>query len=1071
MTPLWLEAVWHHRYRMSFVHLHRHSEFSRLDGLGTAEQYAQEAARLGQGALAQTDHGTLSGALHHIVACQKAGITPVSGVEAYFRPIRSNKATRKAWHLCLFAKNLTGWHNLLRIVSKAYSPVEDGGGFYQYPCVDMQLLRDHREGIVCSTACVSSWLAELVENGFHRAVDSYIDEMLTVFGDDFWIEIMPHDFNDQRLLNDSLVAVANDRSIPLIATNDAHFPYQEWADTHVVARLMGTRSSFQKAERDRAEGKATYLADLYPTLYLCGEADMRRWFADHHPRIGEAVVSEAIANTELFVERMEPFVLSKEEKLPKISASPSETERILRGWIEEGLGKIAARGVLDFSVYEGRVEHEWEVLKAKGVLDYFLLVGEVVRWAKGELIRVGLGRGSAAGCLISYLIGITAIDPIAYGLLFERFINPARKGLPDIDLDFQSDKRHLVKQHIAQKYGEDHVADIITHTTFQPKKVIKDVCRVYSIDIPYAQEVVDSIDIRQDDEETTLEEILPLNETLQRFKSEHPDVWEHAVRLEGSVANAGKHAAGIIITPEPVVEYMALERGKKGDLVTSWSDAANFPVVSDYGFVKLDALGIRGLTKHGYACQLIGQQHGVDMDLNALPVMWSPYATEDDVMAGFREGRTIGVFQFGGSNITAFLRQVQPTSILDLTAVNALYRPGPLGGNVAWEFPTRKRNPFMRLYWHELVRPILAETYGVVAFQEQVMEIAKAIGGFSGAEADDMRKAMGKLYRIKGGTAARDYMRQFEEKWFAGAQERGVERAVADEIWQKMLEFGHYGFNKSHSASYALQAYQDMYLKVKYPAEFYASFLTFEDDEAKRKTAIREAQALGLVIRPPDVNRSSIGWAVDQGELLFGLIGIDGVGPVAAASIVKNAPYDTFPQFKERNGNKCNKRVIEALTQAGAFDRFGGRKEYMERRDRIINWERSRLKMSLTYVDDVVKYASVIETHTDTQHDVEVAAIGTEMQIGGEITRVSKGTTKRGDPYAIIKVIFGANEFRVNVWVPLIRRIDALLKEGNCVMVRGHKDKWRNYHSVTADDIIETQLLAIAMERQEAMAA
>ena len=609
-----------------------------MDGIGTARQYAERAAELQQGALGLTDHGTMSGALHHIAACRKAGIVPITGAEMYFRPARGNKFSRQAWHLCLFAKNLKGWHNLMRLVSISHAEIEDGGGFYQYPCVDTRLLRTYRDGIVASSACFRSWLAYLIEQGDSTAVRSHIDTMQNIFGDDFWIEIMPHDFDEQRALNVTLVGIAAERGIPVIATNDAHFPYKDWAETQRIAKIMGVGKTLARVQKDVECGKADYLSDLTPTLFLAHEEEMRFWFEKWHRGLSESVVDEAIENTTLFVQRIKPFMLDTSPKLPKIPDLTETTEDTLRGWIRQGMARLKLEYPPEHwqryprNLYTERVEYEFGILKSKGVIDYFVMLGDVIRWAKREGIRVGLGRGSAAGCLVSYLIGITAIDPISYGLLFERFLNPARKGLPDIDVDFDSERRHEVKAYLARKYGQDHVADIITHQRFQPKKVIGDLARVYGVSLPEAMAVTESIDIRPDDEETKLEEILPLNEKLQEFKEKYPEIWEHALRLEGNVANAGKHAAGIVVTPEPVAEYMALERGKKGDLVTSWSDAADFAAISDNGLLKYDFLGITGLSMHEYACKLIKEQTGKWIDLNKLPVLRDPLEADDDVL-------------------------------------------------------------------------------------------------------------------------------------------------------------------------------------------------------------------------------------------------------------------------------------------------------------------------------------------------------------------------------------------------------------------------------------------------------
>lgn len=1075
------------------IHLHRHSEFSRLDGIGTAKQYAFRAAELGQYALAQTDHGTLSGALHHIAACREAKILPISGVEAYFRPDRieaKKQGERRTWHLCLFAKNLKGWHTLLTLVSKTYGEVENGGGFYQYPCLDWDLLERHHEGLACSTSCVSSWLSHLVELGHSSEAREYLQRMKKIFGDDLWIEIMPHDFEGQRTLNIEIIRLATEMSIPLIATNDAHFPYKEWATTHKIAKLCGASSSFEKAKKDAENGKAEYLAELNPTLYLAHEEEMRMWFAAAHPEIPERVIDEAIANTHLFVQRTTPFLLDKTDKLPRVAPTERAEDATLRQWIAEGLERI---GKADDQEYLDRVDDEYLILKSKGVIAYFVMVGKIVRWAKSRGIRVGLGRGSAAGCLISYLVGIVNIDPIAYGLLFERFLNPERKGLPDIDLDFQSDRRDEVKRFIQSQHwcdrcgidheGSAHVADIITHQRFQPKSTIQAVCRVYDIDLPTTLAITKPIDIRQDDEETTLEEILPMYPKLQELKEQRPDIWEHCLRLEGQVKNAGKHAAGVIITPQPIANYMPTERSKQGGIVTSWSDAADFPVVSDYGFLKIDALGIAGLQKHDYACKLIKQRTGEDIDLNALPALSDPYAVDPEVMEGFAKGWTVGVFQFGSRGITKLTKQVGPESIHDLSAINALYRPGPMKGGTTWEFPERKNDHELRTFLHPDLEPFLGETYGIIAYQEQVMSIYKNIAkGATAAEADDLRKAMGKLYRIKGGSAAQDFMRRFEEKWFAGCEEHGWPRETAEAVWQMMLEFGHYGFNKSHAESYALQAYQDMWLKINYPLEFYAAFLTHEEEDEKIELCLREMRVREIEVDPPDVNASGIGYSVENGRILLGLAAIEGIGGASAQEIIKHRPYDSFEDFCQRCPQNPKPLILAGATDSIADRAFllsevsklrpkdpdsrwyvwehirHNERKLKKKRDlpeiavapsasQLDEWEREALAVSDTLAVPP-EYEGFLDENIYTQDEVEAAASGSEVIVGGVVKRVMLGTTKKNDPYANVVVQYGLNEWTVKFWSQQLTRFEGLLTTGNAIVVNGKKDEWNGFTSV-----------------------
>jgi DNA polymerase-3 subunit alpha len=1053
---------------MTFVHLHRHSQFSILDGLGTSKQYAEAAAKENQFALAQTDHGSLSGALHHIEACKQKGIIPISGVEAYFRPDRlsaKKEQNRKAWHLVLLAKDLKGWHNLLRIVSIAYADPEDKGGFYQYPCVDWELLEKYNEGLICTSACISGYINTLIQGGDSVLVREYIARMQNIFGDDFYLEIMPHDFDDQRLLNKELVVMSNEYSIPLVATNDAHFPFADWAETHQVARMASSALSFKKIEKMREKGEEpSYLAELNPTLYLCSENEMHEWFRENHPDLTYDIVKEAIDTTGYLAQSITPFRLDKSTKFPRVAGSKEEAFDTLTGWVWDGYEKIRAQYESEHwdkwteEEYKERIKYELRVLQEKDVVEYFVMLGDVVRWAKSHNIRVGLGRGSAAGSLVSYLIGITAIDPIPYGLLFERFLNPERKGMPDIDLDFQSDKRHLVKKYLGEKYGEDHVADIITFATFQPKILLQTLFRTYDVPLAETYEITDTIDIRADDEETTLEELVPLNPRLAKAKEDYPEIWEHALRLEGGVKQAGKHAAGIVITPKPVVEYMALARGTKGDLVTSWSDAADFQVISDYGFMKGDFLGIKGLTKHDYACTLIEKRTGEKLDLNALPCLHNPRLVEADVLEGFSEGKTIGVFQFGKREITSLIKSIKPDSIIDIAAANALYRPGPMKAGSTWEYAKRKHGKAFT-YWHKSVKAFLEDTYGLLTYQEQVMAIARTLGNFTGGEADDLRKAMGKLYRIKGGSAAKEFMSQYEEKWFEGCKQNGLTDKAAKEIWRQILAQGSYLFNLSHAASYGLQAYQDMYLKIKYPLEFYAAFLSYEDDEKKRNQAIREAKSQGISLSVPDINSSDISWSVDSDKnaLRVGLLSIKGIGEVTAQWMIEEretsglfASVEDFEsRLTERMGRKISSKIIESLTESGAFDSFGARSNMTDGEIAKLEKERIGMVVSAQTSEDI----AWLEEFIWTEAAIEEAPKKERVQVGGEIGEFEEKETKAGKPFANLTLYYGAETFSVKLWAEQLRQFRHKLVPGTIIVVDGKKDDWQGRVSVVANEV------------------
>jgi DNA polymerase-3 subunit alpha len=912
------------------------------------------------------------------------------------------------------------------------------------------------------------------------------------FKDDFYLEIMPHDFDDQRMLNIEIIVLANDHSVPLIATNDTHFVYPEWAETQRIAKMMATNLTFSKVEEMKARGEEPpYMAELNPNLFLCSRQDMMKWFAQYHPDLDKWAWNSAITNTGTLAQTIKPFMLDRTIKMPKVTPTPKWAEVTLRSWVEEGFDRICDEypqghwEKYSHKEYGDRIEFEWKVLKESGAIPYMVMVADIVRWAKTQQIVIGLGRGSAAGCLISYLVGITAVDPIPWGLLFERFLNPGRKGMPDIDIDVQSGKRHLVKEYVIDKYGADHVADIITHERFQPKSVLQRLCKAF--DVPYveAKKVTDTIDIRQDDEETTLEELLPINESLREFKGKYPNIWEHATRLEGSVANFGKHAAGVVITPNPIVDYMALERGKKGDLVTSWSDSAEFMVISDHGFQKIDFLGIAGLERHDYACKLIEQRHGRKIDLNKLSPLRDPLEVEADVMQMFTDGFTIGVFQFASKGMTSLMRQIKPDNLLDLTAANALYRPGPMNSGVTWDYGRIKRGdkePPEWAYQDDLVWEVLKETYGLVAYQEQVMEIGKRMGDFTPAQADDLRKAMGKLYRIKGGKAAREFMQQYRQLWIAGCKKRKIDNATRDLVWDQILGFGGYGFNKSHAGSYSLLGYQDQWLKTNFPLEFYASILTYPSGSSPQaktdfmRSVVREARSRGLKFLSPDVNRSQLGWTIDKENgidgLRFGLTGIKDVGEVAAARIVKMRE-ETYPDgegfadledLRRLCGSKVNKKVIEAMTEAGGFDCFGMRDTWSG--SEIARCEKERLRMVIKGTSESDKYAKLIKPNIFTQEEVETLPQGSEVIVGGEITKFEKKKTKNGNDFANAVVTFEMNEWRVKLWEQQLHQFEDYLVLGNTVMVSGKKDEWNGFISVVAKNVCGMAEMAAEIEYQ-----
>ena len=942
-------------------HFHCHDEYSPLDGAGTRNQLSHQAVRKGQTHLGFTNHGRLGGALEHVYACRypekldnpldtnvKRGkderLIPVLGIEAFWRPDRFMECEHTwANHLCLHAASLRGWRTLMRLSSKSWIKRDNGGGFYGKPCMDLAMLEDDNEDIIVSTACLASPLSQLILKGDESGARSWIYDMKDLVGDRLWLEIMPHDLEDQRVINIALTNLGQETSTPLMVTGDVHVPYKKWANTHAVLRMASYKQTFTKRETKKEMGEDVYTEEI-DSVYLSSAKELSQMFAANHPDLPSYVVEEALANTHEFARQVHWYVIGKTPKPPKVDVDAAAQ---VQQWMMEGWQKVLDTypdshwEKWDQDTYMLRMEYEFRVLEDKGVLDYFYITGDFVRWAKSDLplpekmpdgelyyvpdehkkpIRVGLGRGSAAGCLISYLIGITSIDPIPHKLLFERFMNPDREGYPDIDIDFASEGRELVKEYLRVVYGHDHVADIIAYQTFAPRVTIKEVGAVYEIDYVRLNAATDSIG----DTERGLEKIAVDNDDVSKLKRDFPEAWRDMTRLEGQILRDTKHAGGLLITPKPTNWYIPTQSGSDDEtVVTAWSDRIEFPILSNYGFLKWDILGVKSLDKQDYAVDLIQQHYGEKVEPNDLPALRNPYDVDGKTMDAFVKGLSIGVFQFAGRGITQFLRAYKARNAVDLAVVNAVYRPGSI--KLLSEFIARRNDPSKITFWHDSLESVLSETLGLIAFQEQIMEICKVLGKFSGAQADYMRKSVSKLYRL-GKEEAQAEMAQFYDQWMQGCRENHIKDDVANEIWGYILEWGGYGFNRSHSESYGLQAYQDMWLKVHYPLALYASVLTVEHKAKKKeqqdfyKNVLREARFFDIEAVGPDVNASALGWGIDGNKLRYGLLSVSGMGAGLVKQVMDNRPYEDYIDFVERVPSGFGADKLVALAQAGAFD-------------------------------------------------------------------------------------------------------------------------------------------------------
>lgn len=1007
------------------IHLHRHSDFSLLDGAGTADQFAKRAAELGQSHLALTDHGTLAGILHHIRACEKHKITPICGIEAYFRPERQVKE-KDYFHMVLLAANEEGWHNLMRISSEAYQ-----SGYYYKPRMDYDLLERNSEGIIATTACMSGYSCKALMRDDIEDAEDHVDRLCKILDGRVYVELMPNTVAEQKPVNIGMANIAARKGLPVVATADAHFPLKEWADTQDVLVMINTNTSYQKRKEKEAEGEDTYEFGE-PTLYLQSEEETYQLFKENHPDLPDELVKEAIANTHEIVNWIEPFKIDDSLKVPRISTveKDKDAEQIVREWCIKGLEE---KGYLGNKTYEDRMEEELQVMKEMDVFDYMYIVGDLVRWAKSQGIKVGVGRGSAGGSLVSYLTGIIGINPITHGLEFYRFLNPDRDTMPDIDLDFQDNRRHEVKEYLQKKWGKDHVVDIVAHSTFASKSALRDVSRVF--DIPYEETLAVTKTMEESSLETivTLEELRKTNPNVAAYAEKYPDVWKHANRLEGQVKAKSKHAAGVVVTDKPTAEYMPTGRGTDGEAVTEWSESRSYKTISTFGFLKLDVLGIRGLTTQD-TIQRLARESGKEVDIDKLPFLDDPKLADPKVIREFGTNNTFGIFQFSSSGITNLLKHIRPDRFGDIVAANALYRPGPLEGGIAFEYGDRKRGISSTVYWNDAVIPFMEDTYGLLVYQEQVMQLVRVLAGFGKSESATVLKLITKAIQSGG----REKIQAYYDKWVEGVKDKGISAQEADEIWSKIEAFCGYSFNRAHACGYAAHAYQDMHLKVHFPTEFWCAHLTHSPKSVAR--SIGEARAQGIKILPPDINSSERGFTIDGDAIRFGFQAVKNVGEAAIHEILtarKDGPFKSFEDFESRvQKRKCNKRVKEALAGAGAFDVFGARDDLTERQRG--KQERELLGFALSTATDMQRYGKLIGDYSDDWDELKQGEIG---QFGGEIIELSeKRTKKQGKLMAFLTLGSPAGRIDGIIFPQQYAKYQDVLSQGSAVMVKGKRD-------------------------------
>ncbi|MFA4967629.1 MAG: DNA polymerase III subunit alpha, partial [Candidatus Margulisiibacteriota bacterium] len=875
----------------NFVHLHTHSEFSLLDGMSRIEDLIKRTKEMGMKSIALTDHGNMYATVKFYMAAKEHDIKPIIGCEAYVahrtRFDKETKEDRSPYHLTLLAKDNDGYRNLIKLVS--LSSIE---GFYQKPRIDREIIEKYGKGLVAMSGCMAGEVAKLILAGDHAQAEATAGWYKDIFKDDYYLEMMDHNLEGQKELNRALIELSKKLNIKLVATNDSHYIHKEDSLGQDILLCIGTGSFMNSAKRLKFSGNEFYLKTA---------SEMKKIFAH---------CEEAVFNTLEVAEKCNAALETGKLHLPHFTVPETETpETYLEKLVWEGItkkyGTEVEGKVLIAPEIKDRIKYELYTIEKMGYAPYFLIVQDFINFAKSNGIQVGPGRGSAAGSIVSYALGITNVDPLKYGLIFERFLNLERISMPDIDIDFCYERRQEVIDYVTRKYGKDHVAQIVTFGTMAARGAIRDVGRVLEIPLVEVDKIAKMIPAGPD---ITIDKGLEMNKDLRKqYESDETikNLIDSAKKIEGLSRHASVHAAGVVISNLPLTEYAPLQQLDENVLVTQYQ----MTDLEKIGLLKMDFLGLRNLTMIAQAVREVG------IDINSIPY------DDQKTFSLFRSGETMGIFQLESRGMRGLIKDLQPDTFEEIIALLALYRPGPLESGMVEDYVKRKHKKVEIRYELPELKPILHETYGVILYQEQVMEIASKIAGFTMGQADVLRAAMGKK-KVK-------EMAEQKERFVEGAVKKGTSKHKATELFNLCAKFAGYGFNKSHSTAYAVISYQTAYLKANYPKEFMAALMTSVMGNTDKLSAyIAESQKMGIKVLPPDVNQSVRTFTVVEEGIRFGLTAIKNVGVGAIESILeqrkKDGPYSSLAEFCRRvDTHACNKKVIESLIKCGAFDSLG----------------------------------------------------------------------------------------------------------------------------------------------------
>ncbi|MFH0712500.1 MAG: DNA polymerase III subunit alpha [Candidatus Jorgensenbacteria bacterium] len=1031
---------------MKFVHLHTHSHYSLLDGLAKIDDLINRTKELGMSAIALTDHGNLYGAIEFYKKARAAGIKPIIGVETYVAPngrlSKRPKGDEVRHHLILLAKNKVGWKNLVKLATLASTE-----GFYYKPRIDREILNQYREGLICLSGCFSGEIAKLLVSKKTLEAEEAAAWYKNVFGEDFYLEIQPH----APHLHEPLAELSRKLNIPLVATKDVHYIMKEDKTAHEI--LLAIQTSSRVDDENRLSLKNYDIS-------LSSPEEMIELFK-HLP--------EAVENTVRIAEKCDLEIDLKQTHLPKFSL-PEGVSAIdhLKKLIEE---RLPGRFPKITKEVEERIKHELGVIERTGFADYFLIVADFVNWAKTHGIVVGPGRGSAAGSIVSYILGITNIDPLKYDLLFERFLNPDRIQVPDIDIDFTDTRRDEVIAYIREKYGADNVAQIITFGTMMARAAVRDTGRALGLPYGFCDQIAKLIPFNMP-LKRAIKEVRELKDACEKDE-DAKRLLESAVKLEGTARHASVHACGIVISSYPLTEFVPLQKAPQGNdsIITQFEMHS----IENLGLLKIDLLGLKNLTIIEKTLRLIKELHDIDIDINNLPL------DDEKTFELFKSAEMTGVFQLESSGMRHYLKELKPSELEDIIVMISLYRPGPM--ELIPMYISRKFGKEKVTYLHPRLEPILSKTYGVGVYQEQMMRIARDLAGFTLAEADTLRKAIGK--KIK------KLLDEQKEKLIEGVIKNGIDKKTALKIWELFPPFARYGFNRSHAACYAMISYQTAYLKAHFPVEFMTSLLNVSGSDVDRiNFLIGEARRLDIKVLPPDVNLSFQDFTVDGGSIRFGLLAVKNIGANIVDFIIeeraRGGPFANFSDFLNRIHHRdLNKKSLESLIKCGAFDSLGiSRSEALANIDEIIKFNQAARKMKdgnqstlfgggsefasfkmksngndidkktmlawekellgLYVTDHPFKdYAAKMKRKTKPLK--EVAALTEEnvygkspfLTLAGVITGIQKIFTKNGQPMLFVTLEDDGGRIEILVFSDVIQKNSGIWEENKAIMIDG----------------------------------